>query len=615
MRAACQTARVPAPEFDHVLLTRFSAVMSPGAGPAGEEWLRYRLAFFDDVTYPSVISQTGAQVGRDFTWLVLFDDRCSPEFRADVVYLAEDVFTPVWTHEDFRRDIFAEPVAAATDRDAGTAPYLITTRIDSDDAMAVDFMATVQAQFAQQERLFVSFTRGLQIDRSGAVFSSDYLSNPFISLIERRRPGRLPDTVYVAKHARARAHGPIREVQGPPMWAQVIHDLNVSNIVNGMRTSPRVVGERFRIDLAYDASIGGRRLRGEQARQAGRLARLWGAHPGELTKFLEARWWRLRGTHERPQDDGTTLTDRVQQVEHDVRGWWQHSTARTRLRKAKNDARLAKWRVQRSLNESLPAAPRLLAGDLDAVLSEERLVVLAEYSLGRELRPEALAGAQAWAAAGVPTLVVSARDAWTPPAPDLEDLPPGVAVVRRPNVGYDFGSWGAALTAHPAIAAKSLVIFTNDSLAGPFGTLDELLVRIEASTAEVWSATGNHYPREHMQSYLLAFRDGVLGREPLRGFFADVRPQETKRAVIQAYEFGLSDLVQQHGLRAEVGWPKEALGIERSTDSVLGGWAAMLTSGFPFVKRTLLEQRRFADLRPAIATVVRQTYGVDLEPR
>ena len=52
--------------------------------------------------------------------------------------------------------------------------------------MAVDFMATVQAQFARQDRLFVSITRGVQIDRSGAVYLSDQLSNPFLSLIERR---------------------------------------------------------------------------------------------------------------------------------------------------------------------------------------------------------------------------------------------------------------------------------------------------------------------------------------------------------------------------------------------------------------------------------------------
>jgi hypothetical protein len=594
---------MPEPAFDHVLLTRFSAVLVPGAAPAGEEWLRYRLGFFYDATYASVVSQTVD----DFTWLVLFDDRCGDEFREDVESIAEGVFTPIWSHEQFRRDSFAGPVAALAE-----APHLITTRIDSDDAMAVDFMATVQAQFAQQDRLFVSLTRGVQIDRSGAVYLSDQLSNPFLSLVERREPGRLPDTVYVAKHARARAHGPIREVRAPVMWAQVVHDLNLSNIVNGPRLHPRVVAERFRFDLGYDADIAGRALLTGRARQAGKLAKLWTSHPGELTKAAEAWTWRLRGTHDRPQDDGATLTDRVQGLEQDLRTRWLGSSLRRQLEDGKKDARRTKWRVQRRLNESLPPTPRLVAGDLDAVLGADRVVVLAEYSFGGRLRPEALSGAEAWAAAGVPTLVVAARDAWSPKTLQVDPLPDGVAVVRRPNVGYDFGSWGAALTAYPQIAAKPIVVLTNDSLAGPYGPLDDMVARIEASPADVWAATSNMYPQVHLQSYLLAFRDGVLAREPLRGFFANVRAQETKRDVIQTYEFGLSNLLQGHGMTTDVGWPKEALGVSPGTDSVLGAWSRMLAGRFPFVKRTVFEDPRFADQRDAVALVIRQEFGVEI---
>jgi hypothetical protein len=602
-------SQVPAREFDHFLLTRFSAVLSPGAPPAGEEWLRYRLAFFYDATYPSVLSQTT----RDFEWLVLLDDRCSDEFREDVEALAEDVFTPIWTHADFRRDAFAEPVARAAEERGGPAPYLITTRIDSDDAMAVDYLESVQAQFARQERLFVSFTRGVQVDRSGAVYLSDALSNPFLSLIEKRDPAARPDTVYVAKHARARAHGAIREVRAPVMWMQVVHDLNVSNIVNGPRVSPRIVADRFRIDLGYDADVAGRRLLAGRARQAGRLLRLWTNHPGELTKAVEAAGWRLRGTHERPQDEGATLSDRAQALERTWRTRWQYSQVRARGEKYQDYARRAKWRVQRRLNESMPPGPRLVAGDLDAVLAADRVVVLAEYSLGSSLRREALAGASAWAAAGAPTLIVVARDAWSPARLRVPALPEGVAVVRRSNVGYDFGSWGAALAAYPAIGEKQTVVLTNDSLAGPYGPLDDLLAKMEASPADVWAATGNHFPQDHLQSYLLRFRGGVLAREPLRGFFGAVRAQETKRAVIQTYEFGLSEVVQQHGLTSEMGWTKETLGIDRMTDSVLGAWARMLGAGFPFVKRTLLEQRRFADVRDSIALVVRQEYGEELD--
>ena len=110
-----------------------------------------------------------------------------------------------------------------------------------------------------------------------------------------------------------------------------MHDLNVSNIVNAPRTSPRVVADRFQIELGYDADISGRALLAARLRQRGRLARLWAAHPGELTRAAEASAWRLRGTHERAQDDGTTLTDRVQHAARDWRVRWQRSVWSTRL--------------------------------------------------------------------------------------------------------------------------------------------------------------------------------------------------------------------------------------------------------------------------------------------
>ena len=87
-----------------------------------------------------------------------------------------------------------------------------------------------------------------------------------------------------------------------------------------------MVAERLRFDLGYDADIAGRDLLAARARQAGRLAKLWVSHPGELTKAVEAWSWRLRGTHERPQDDGATLTDRVQQLEQDERTRWLGSS-------------------------------------------------------------------------------------------------------------------------------------------------------------------------------------------------------------------------------------------------------------------------------------------------
>lgn len=565
-------------DVDHFLLTRFSAVLHPGQPPAEEDWLYYRLGFFVDACLPSVLSQHGA---RPFEWLVLLDDRCPDGFREQVEELAAGAFTPVWTHEPFRRDAFAEHVARRSD-----AAYLITTRIDSDDAMAVDLMASVQARFARQERMFVSFPRGIQIDRSGAVYRSAVLSSPFLSLIERRVPGQPPATVYVAKHARARGHAPLLEVRAPVMWAQVVHGTNVSNIVNGVRVHPRVVGERFRLDLGYDARPARARLLAGQVRQLGRLVRLWTTHPGELTKWAEATAWTLRGTHVRPQEAGApTLSDRAQSWERE---------ARTRLRRAR-------WRARALANALVPGRSRVVVGHVDEVLARDGVVVLAEWSPGTRVREDALRAAEAYAAAGLGVLVIAARDPWAGLRAPV--VPAGVAVVRRPNSGYDFGSWAHALRTWPAVAEKDLVVLTNDSLVGPLGPLDELLRRIGSGTADVWAATANQHPAEHLQSYLLAFRGGVLAQPALRGFFAGVRPVASKRDVVLTYELGLTRALDAAGLSREVGWSAEDLGLPPTGDLTLRAWRPLLEAGMPFVKRVLLTGPQFAGERAAVEAV------------
>ena len=293
--------------FEHYLLTRFSAVLSPelASEPAQEAWLRYRLGFFVDACWSSVRSQQGA----DFTWLVLLDDRCPDDFRADVETLAEGTFTPVWSHEPWSPSLFGRAIDARAD--TAPAPWLLTTRLDSDDAIAKDFMAAVQREFTPTDGLFVDFPRGVQIDRTGSTYLYDQLSSPFLTLVERRVPGEAPRTVHTARHARARERGPLREVSAPPMWVQVIHGTNLLNMTVGARISPRVVNERFDLALVYDRDVPPTRLLREKLAHRIRLLRLWWRHPGELTKWVEAKLWRLRGTHVRPQGSDPDLTERL----------------------------------------------------------------------------------------------------------------------------------------------------------------------------------------------------------------------------------------------------------------------------------------------------------------
>lgn len=292
--------------FDHFVLTRFSAVQPGQTTAMPEEWLRYRLQFFYDTAYPTLTSQHGAE---PFRWLVFFDDRCSDGFRSEVEELAAGAFEPVWTHEPFRLSSCVKAVARRA-----RADFLITTRVDSDDAVASDFVAAVQEQFARQDLMFVNFARGLQVDRSGAVYLRTQPSGPFLSLIERRADRSVPLTVYASKHHLARQLAPITEVRSEPMWVQVVHGGNVSNLVEGARVPPRLIDERFALTLPFRQDISTPELALERLRHRARLTRDWVQHPGRLTATLEGAVTRARGTHVVGRHADGNLTARVRRV-------------------------------------------------------------------------------------------------------------------------------------------------------------------------------------------------------------------------------------------------------------------------------------------------------------
>jgi len=284
--------------FDHFVLTRFSAVFRDGLEPPAEQWLRFRLELFRGVCCPSVRSQTVP-----VRWLVFFDDRCSPDFRAEIEQLADGLFEPVWTHAAF------DDACPAAVGERARAAYVITTRLDSDDAVARDYAAAIQDEFAQQDLLYVSFPRGLQIDRAGAVYRYTYPSGPFISLIERRTDDALPRTVLAApgRHRDVRRLGPLREVQSPTMWLQLIHDGNIANSVRGLRVDPRAL-DRFDLELGEPPRLGRIAHRRAQVFSLARLVRFWSRNPYYAAQWVDAMADRVRGTHTKPRAASTGPT-------------------------------------------------------------------------------------------------------------------------------------------------------------------------------------------------------------------------------------------------------------------------------------------------------------------
>lgn len=191
------------------------------------------------------------------------------------------------------------------------------------------------------------------------------------------------------------------------------------------------------------------------------------------------------------------------------------------------------------------------------------------------------------------------------------DLPPGTVVLRRPNLGYDFGSWSVALDRYPPVAGLGHVILTNDSMVGPFGPIAPLLAAFEATPTDVWSLTDSYQLGHHMQSFFVGFRGGVLAEPAFRRFFRGVRVEPEKMDVVRRYEVGLTATCLRGGYSMATQFRSQDLGVGPENPT-LAGWQRLLAVGFPFVKRTLVNDPSTAPGAEDVARVVRRRFGVDL---
>jgi hypothetical protein len=227
-------------DFTHVIMTRFN-MPTPGRESqirSRPGWLAGRFELFERYCLPSIAAQTT----RGFHWVVYFDEATPPEFRARIeacraVFPFEPCFTQFFPAEGWPRslgEILGQPT-----------PWLLTTRFDSDDALAVDHVARLQAAVeaaAPTARTSFNLTHGVVIE-DGRVYAHAHPSNAFASWLEPWDGSAR--TCMSINHMRMAEQGPILQVGGPAAWLQVVHGGNVSNKVRGRRVGPEAVRGRF----------------------------------------------------------------------------------------------------------------------------------------------------------------------------------------------------------------------------------------------------------------------------------------------------------------------------------------------------------------------------------
>jgi len=198
--------------------------------------MRHRFNLFEKFCYPSVRRQTN----QDFEWLVFFDANTEDEYgkRLDDYRNKFSAFRPIFVSD------YPSLIPEIRRRIRSDTEYLITSRVDNDDAIHREFISLVQETFRDQKFEFVNFTQGLFLSDS-KLYLCRHPSNAFVSLIEQVGEGSAR-TVWSTKHTTIRNVGHVHQIDDKPRWLCVVHERNASNspvVCSGYRSSAKRIAK------------------------------------------------------------------------------------------------------------------------------------------------------------------------------------------------------------------------------------------------------------------------------------------------------------------------------------------------------------------------------------
>ena len=224
----------------HFVLTRFN-IASEGREEAirnSPGWLERRFELFETYCLPSMAAQTC----RNFRWLIYFDNGTPSAIRERIVR-CQEIFPFEALFVDFcDMKMSLRDVASRLPPDA---KRIITTRLDNDDAIAIDFVEKIQARARScNPGTVLNFSHGIAL-RNGLAYSAYDASNPFTSLISCAEDIRV---IWEATHRSLADTFDLKQVRDDPVWLQVVHGENVANRIKGRLLPSSAIAKSFAID-------------------------------------------------------------------------------------------------------------------------------------------------------------------------------------------------------------------------------------------------------------------------------------------------------------------------------------------------------------------------------
>lgn len=222
--------------FDHFIITRFNLKKTDWETDKNERkvldesWLKERIQLFEKYCFPSVVGQSC----KNFKWLIFFEKESVSILQPFLDQLNQYSFIEIVLlngYAEFQNGLPAL-LRKRLRQDSG---FVITTRLDNDDALNRRFVAELQK--AIKEPLhdeILHFPNGLVLDtgkpmRLGSLY---YPFNQFVSLVEHTQEGEIK-TVFAREHDQWGDSDRIQKLELKDAWLQVAHSKNMVNSFRG----------------------------------------------------------------------------------------------------------------------------------------------------------------------------------------------------------------------------------------------------------------------------------------------------------------------------------------------------------------------------------------------
>ena len=217
--------------FEHFLITRFNlknpkwSVTKNNELLLTKEWMDERLDLFENFCLPSVAAQTE----KNFKWLLFLDVSTAKEHQERMLEISKKHSFIQLFYIDGMPNLIGS-IKNYIKENCST-PYVITSRIDNDDCISINFIKEVQNQFNQQAYLALDFISGYTLNLKPVMIGKkEHVFNPFISLIERNEH---PKTVWENDHNQWKKETSILHIKNKRVWMSVIHEKNKVNEFDG----------------------------------------------------------------------------------------------------------------------------------------------------------------------------------------------------------------------------------------------------------------------------------------------------------------------------------------------------------------------------------------------